>query len=146
VLRMQPAWTEDSYKAHVPGLGVVSGAVSRWCEMFAQATSRATYEAERLAKAIEALQADWIGRLGRPRKDSAARELISALPAQPVIDVPAAQQLTGKSHVAIGNAIHQLQAAGILKSLNERKWGRVWECHELLSLVDRFEKNVSTPF
>ncbi len=133
-------------KSYVAGLGAYSsGDVSRWCEMFAQATSRATYEAERLAEAIEALQADWIGRLGRPRKDSAARELISALPAQPVIDVPAAQQLTGKSHVAIGNAIHQLQAAGILKSLNERKWGQVWECHELLSLVDRFEKNVSTP-
>ena len=133
-------------KSYVAGLGAYSlGDVSRWSEIFADATSRATREAERLAEAIEGLQADWIERLGRPRKDSAASELISVLPAQPVIDVPAAQQLTGKSHVAIGNAIAQLQAAGILKSLNERKWGRVWECHELLSLVDRFEKSVSTP-
>ena len=133
-------------KSYVAGLGAYSsGDASRWCTIFASATSRATQEAERLATEIEALQAQWIERLGRLRKDSAARELISALPAQPVIDVPAAQQLTGKSHVAIGNAIAQLQAAGILKSLNQRKWGRVWECHELLSLVDRFEKTVSTP-
>jgi len=133
-------------KSYVAGLGAYSsGNVSRWCEIFADATFRATHEAERLAEEIEGLQATWLKRLGRPRKDSAARELISALPAQPVIDVPVAQQLTGKSHVAIGNAIAQLQAAGILKSLNARKWGRVWECHELLSLVDRFEKSVSTP-
>jgi len=73
------------------------------------------------------------------------RELVGALPEQPIIDVPAAQQLTGKSHVAVGNAIAQLEEAGILKKLNERKWGRVWECGELLTLVDDFEKNASTP-
>jgi Fic family protein len=133
-------------KSYVAGLGAYSaGDVSRWCTIFASATFRASQAAERLAAEIEGLQAEWSERLGRPRKDSAARELISALPAQPVIDVPAAQQLTGKSHVAIGNAIAQLQAAGILKSLNQRKWGRTWECHELLSLVDRFETTISTP-
>jgi Fic family protein len=133
-------------KGYVAGLAAYSsGNVSHWCEIFAHATFRAAHEAERLAAEIEGLQAGWIERLGRPRKDSSARELISALPAQPVIDVAAAQQLTGKSHVAIGQAIAQLQAAGILKSLNERKWGRAWECHELLALVDRFEKSVSTP-
>jgi len=55
------------------------------------------------------------------------------------------QQLTGKSHVAVGNAIAQLEEAGILKKLNERKWGRVWECGELFTLVDDFEKSVSMP-
>jgi hypothetical protein len=37
-----------------------------------------------------------------------------------------------------------LEATGILKALNERKWGRVWECGELLALVDDFERSVST--
>jgi len=73
------------------------------------------------------------------------REIVSALPAQPVIDVAAARQLTGKSHVAVGNAIAQLEDAGVLRKLNERKWGRVWECGELLTLVEAFEKSVSTP-
>ena len=27
------------------------------------------------------------------------------------------------------------EAAGILRRLNQRKWGRVWECDELLDLV-----------
>jgi hypothetical protein len=70
---------------------------------------------------------------------------VSALPAQPVIDVAVAQKLTGKSHVAIGKALQQLEDAGILNQLNERKWGRVWECDQMHSLVDGFEKSVRTP-
>jgi Fic family protein len=132
-------------RGYVGGLGAYStGKISIWAERFAAATGRAAGEAERLTEQIEALQAQWLERLGNPRSDAATRELISALPGQPVIDVPAGQQLTGKSHVAIGNAITQLQDAGILKKLKESKWGRVWECDELLALVDRFEKTVST--
>jgi Fic family protein len=133
-------------KNYVGGLGAYSqGNVGIWCERFAHATARAAREAERLAQVIEELQATWLERLGQPRRDAAAREIVSALPAQPVIDVPAAQRLTGKSHVAVGNAIAQLEEAGILRKLNERKWGRVWECGELMTLVETFEKRVSTP-
>lgn len=103
-------------------------------------------EAEGLALAIEGLQVRWLERLGQPRRDAAVREIVSVLLAQPVIDVLAAQRLTGKSHVAIGNAIAQLEEAGVLQKLNERKWGRVWECGELFALVETFERNLSTPF
>jgi Fic family protein len=133
-------------KNYIGGLGAYSqGKVGTWCARFAQASSRSASEAERLAEEIEAVQARWLEQLGQPRRDAAIRELIGALPAQPVIDVPAAQRLTGKSHVAIGGAIAQLEEAGILTKLNERKWGRVWECGELLQLVDNFEKALSTP-
>ena len=133
-------------KNYAAGLGAYSqGNVGLWCARFADATSRAAAEAERMAQRIEELQASWLERLGQPRRDAAVRELISALPAQPVIDVAAAQQLTGKSHVAVGNALAQLEAVGVLNKLNERKWGRVWECGELLALVDGFERSVSTP-
>ena len=77
-------------------------------------------------------------------KDSAARLLIAALPEQPVLDSAAAQRLTGRSHVAVNNALRQLAEAGILRRLNERKWGRVWECDELLDLVEDFERSIST--
>jgi Fic family protein len=131
---------------YVGGLGAYSqGDVSIWCGRFGLATRRSAGEAERLAGEIEAVQARWLEQLGQPRRDAAVRELINALPAQPVIDIAAAQQLTGKSHVAIGGAIAQLEEAGILTKLNERKWGRVWECGELLKLVDNFEKALSTP-
>lgn len=133
-------------KSYVGGLGAYSqGRVGSWCMRFAHATARAALEAEQLAQAIEVLQAAWLERLGQPRRDAAVRELVRVLPAQPVIDVAAAQRITGKSHVSVGSAIAQLEAAGILQKLNERKWGRVWECGELLTLVEAFEKGVSTP-
>jgi hypothetical protein len=47
--------------------------------------------------------------------------------------------------VAVGNALQQLENAGILQRLNEKKWGSAWECDELLELVGDFEKSMSTP-
>ena len=121
------------------------GGVSAWMAQFADATARAATEAERLADEIEQLQSTWLDDLGQPRRDAAVRQLISALPQQPVIDVAVAQALTGKSHVAVGKALQELERAGILHRLNERKWGRVWECDQLLNLVDAFENGVRVP-
>ena len=121
------------------------GGVSAWMAQFADATARAATEAERLADEIEQLQSTWLDDLGQPRRDAAVRQLISALPQQPVIDVAVAQALTGKSHVAVGKALQELERAGILHRLNERKWGRVWGCDQLLNLVDAFENGVRVP-
>jgi Fic family protein len=133
-------------KAYIGGLGAYSqGKVSIWCERFARAAVRSAQGAERLAEAIAEKQNDWLVRVGQPRKDAAVRQLVSALPGQPVIDVPVAQELTGKSHVAAGQALQKLEDAGILKRLNEKRWGRVWECDELLELVGEFEKTLATP-
>lgn len=136
---------EGLFRSYVGGLvGYREGMVSEWCELFSAAVVRAATEAKSLAGEIEALQEDWLGRLGHPRVDSAASRLVSALPEQPVLDVAAAQRLSGRSHVAVGAAVKPLEDAGILQPLSERKWGRVWECRELLELVERFEKRVSS--
>lgn len=133
-------------KAYVSGLGAYStGKVSAWCERFAGATIHACEEARRLAAAIAAEQERWLRLLGNPRRDSAARQLVALLPGQPILDVPAGQQLTGKSHVAVGAAIEQLVRAGILKPMNERKWGRVWECPPLLAVAEAAERRIATP-
>ncbi len=132
-------------KGYVGGLTLYREAdVSSWIAQFADATGRAATEAERLADEVEQLQSTWLDDLGQPRRDAAVRQLISALPQQPVIDVAVAQTLTGKSHVAVGKALQELERAGILQRLNERKWGRVWECDQLLDLVDSFEKSIRT--
>jgi Fic family protein len=133
-------------KAYIGGLtGYRAGEVSLWIAQLARATTRAAQEAERLAELIEKRQSSWLDALGQPRKDAAVRQLVRALPAQPVIDVAVAQKLTGKSHVAVGRAFKQLEDAGVLNRLNERKWGRVWECDQLLGLIDSFERSIRTP-
>lgn len=133
-------------KAYVGGLvDYREGRLSDWCALFAAATRRAAVQAGELSHRIETLQQSWIEQLGSPRRDSAVRQLIASLPAQPVIDVSAGQRLTGKSHVAIGGALRALEETGVLQRLNERKWGRLWECGALLELVSDFEQQVSTP-
>ncbi len=128
-------------RSYVAGFGAFSsGDVNSWCDLFAASAERAVSEAERMASAIDERQADWLERLGNPRSDAVVRQLIANLPGQPVIDVSTASQLTGRSHVAVQNAISQLQDVGILSPLNERKWGRAWECDELLELLERFEE------
>lgn len=131
-------------KSYVAGFGAFSrGDVSGWCVTFAAATERAAREAERLAAEIESRQEAWLERLGQPRSDAAVRQLVSALPEQPVIDVAAGRRLTGKSHVAIQAALKQLEEAGILSPLSGKRQGRAWECRELFDLVEEFERGVS---
>jgi Fic family protein len=133
-------------KSYVAGLGRFSaGDVSGWCGLFAEAAGAAALEAQRFAAQVEAQQVEWLERLGRPRHDAAVNQLVHFMPEQPVLDVGVGRRLTGKSHVAVQNALAQLEDAGILKRLNQRKWGRVWECDELLDLVERFEESVATP-
>jgi Fic family protein len=132
-------------RAYIGGLTAYRhGEVSLWSVRFAQAAARAAREAERFAEAIEQRQSAWLDALGQPRRDAAVRQLVRVLPEQPVIDVAVAQRLTGKSHVAVGRALQVLETAGILNRLNDRKWGRVWECEQLFNLVDSFERSVST--
>ena len=130
-------------KAYVAGLTAYrEGGVSEWCESFALATEGAAGEAQNLAEAIEDLELEWLERAGSPRAGSAACLLIAALPERPVFDSATAQRLTDRSHVAVNAALRQLEEAGIVRRLNERKWGRAWECTELLELVEAFEESV----
>ena len=119
-----------------------AGDVDGWCAQFAGATAHAAGDAERRAEAVDVLEAEWLDRLGHPRADAASRRLVAALPAHPVLDVKAAPAITGKSHVAVGRAIASLEAAAILRPLSDRKWGRAWECTELLDVVEDFEASL----
>jgi len=132
-------------QAYVAGFGEYSGGdVSAWCEHFAIATERAAIEAERIGARIDELQQSWLERLGSPRADAAVRRLIAELPSQPVVSVAGASRLIGRSGEAARNALVQMETAGIVHPLSERKWGRAWECRELLALLEEFEQSVRT--
>jgi Fic family protein len=117
-----------------------------WCAIFAQATRTAAREAEGFAHQIEQLQEEWLERVGNPRSDAAARKLIAALPAQPIVDVAAAMGIAGVSDVAAGRALAKLEEAGILQPERKgQKRGRSWEARELFDLVNGFERQLATP-
>lgn len=115
------------------------GRAPDWIELFADATRLAAGEAERLADEIDALEQEWIERLGHPRRDSSAYAVLASLPAHPVVDVPTVQRLAGISDVAAGRLLNRLEEAGIVTRIGDRRRGRVWEARELFDLVNEFE-------
>ena len=100
----------DSAEAHA--------GTNRWIGLFAAACRRAVEDATRFEAHVRALQAAWIERAGRPRRDSAARRLIEALPAAPVLTASTAAQLIDRSFQAAGQAIDRLVSAGVLAQVN----------------------------
>jgi Fic family protein len=111
-------------------------------QTFSQAAEIASREATALRDDVEALQGRWREALKGLRSDAAAWKLIDELPGRPVLTAPSVGELLRISAPAAGRALSQLEERGIIKRLNERKWGRAWEAPELLALVQAFERRV----
>jgi Fic family protein len=111
-------------------------------QTFAEAAGIASREATVLRDDVAALQDRWRERLKGVRADAAAWKLIDAIPGRPVLSAPSVGEILGISAPASGRALQQLQDRGILKRLNEKKWGRGWEAPELLELIEAFEQRV----
>ncbi|MCZ7630519.1 MAG: hypothetical protein M5U19_16430 [Microthrixaceae bacterium] len=69
------------------------------------------------------------------RADAAAWAVIDELPGHPVITVPVATAVTGRSKSSTAVAVDQLVDAGILHLLSESKRNRAWEAAGLLDLL-----------
>jgi Fic family protein len=133
-------------RAYVAGLtDYRRGRVSVWCGLFAAATRTAALSARRFADAVRQLQVNWLHQAGNPRADSAARNLIARLPAQPIVDVKSVEQLCGCSNQAARLAVLQLEEAGVLRRLNVGKRNRAWEASDVFEVLNDFERELATP-
>ena len=127
----------DSAEAH-------AGA-NRWIALFASACRRAAEDAARFETQVRALQASWVARAGRPRRDSATRLLIEALPAAPMLTASTAAALLGRSFQAAGQAIDRLVAAGVLAQVNVGRRNRTFEAPELIEAFTALERRLASP-
>ncbi len=122
------------------------GDVNAWLEIFATAAAAAAILAEQYLDEVAALQDVWRERLraaGNPRSDAAAWALIDVLPARPIITVPVAVVLTGRTKPAVGNGMIELEKAGVLVPISDSQRNRAWEADGLLDLVGGLESGVS---
>lgn len=121
--------------------------VAEWIEQFAAATAEAAMLAAHYMRRVSELQDAWRERLRRdtnPRADAAAWNLITVLPAHPIITVPVAVAATGRTKPAVANAIEQMETAGILTRLTESARNRAWEADGLLDLIVGLEAGASS--
>jgi Fic family protein len=121
------------------------GDLAEWLVFFAIATLSAARKARALAAQVEVLYETWLGKLGNPRADASSRRIANQLPAEPVITIAHAAEIAGVSNTAADNAVRALEAAEVLKPLNAKKWGRLWEAPDVFELLDTFERDLATP-
>lgn len=131
----------DSY---IAGLTNYRGdSVESWIRQFADAASTSAELARAYLGAVARQVTAWREALARhsaPRADSAAWEIIVALPAHPMITGPAAIAATGRARAAVYQALDQLQEAGILRSVSTSKRNRVWEAVGMFDLLEGLEE------
>ena len=127
----------DSLEAHA--------GTNQWIVLFAAACRRAVEDATRFEEGVRALQASWIDRAGRPRRDSAARRLIEALPAAPILTASTAAALIDRSFQAAGQAIDRLVSAGVLAQASAGRRNRTFEAPELIEAFTALERRLASP-
>jgi len=113
------------------------GDTSAWLERFATAAAQAAALAERYLAEVIDLQQRWRECLrshAEVRSDAAAWAVIDELPGHPVVTLPVATAVTGRSKSSTAVAIDQLAAAGVLLPLSTSKRNRAWEADGLLDL------------
>ena len=114
--------------------------VEQWLTFFADATGVAALTAEELSGSIDKLEANWLSRFARrPRRDSAVYRVVRMLPAHPVLNVVTVQDELGVSDVAAGNALNELANVDVIRVVDDRVRGRVWECPTMYTLMTEFE-------
>jgi len=120
------------------------GKLNRWLSYFADATLVAAMRAEQLTARIEQTEEDWLANFKRrPRSDSAVYRVLRMLPAYPVLNVASVQEHLSISDVAAGNALNELTGAGVIRTVDDRVRGRVWECPSMYALMTEFEQKLS---
>ncbi|HVE45943.1 MAG TPA: Fic family protein [Acidimicrobiales bacterium] len=118
------------------------GDLEDWIERFAVAAAQAATLAERYLGRVQDLQEEWRVKLrdhADLRADAAAWAVIDELPGHPVVTVPMATAVTGRSKSSTAVAVDQLVEAGILLPLSESKRNRAWEVSGLLDLLAELE-------
>jgi hypothetical protein len=124
-------------------VGYREGRVSEWCASFAGACERAASQSTELADAIAKLEADWFGRAGRPRRDSAAAKIIAALPAQPITSAATIRAAIGASHQRALDGLMALADTGVIRQITEGGYDRRYAADELFVLLEAYEDRIA---
>ncbi len=136
--------TETRY-AGAPDSPQAHEGINRWVSFFASASLRAVRDAGRFEEHVRALQTSWRERAGNPRRDSAAYQLIGALPAAPVLTATTAAGLIGRSFQTASQAVERLVGAGVLRQVNVGRRNRTFEAPELIDAFTALERRLASP-
>lgn len=113
-----------------------------WYELFGSALEEAARASTAFADQVVELQERWRETAGRPRRGSAAAQLIERLPSHPIVNLQTGMALTGASDEAVRLALNRLEAAGVIRQTTLGRRNRAFECVGLFALMDELERSV----
>jgi Fic family protein len=118
---------------------------NRWIAQFAAACTRAVADATVFEQRARDIETAWRTRIASVRRNSAADLLLRALPGAPVVTVPSAATLIGRSFTAANNAVAQLVRAGVLQQVNVGRRNRAYEAPEIIAAFADLERQLALP-
>jgi len=138
------ALTGTRYRGPATSKDAHEGA-NRWIAQFAAACTRAVADATVFEQRARDIETAWRTRIGSVRRGSAADLLLRALPGAPVVTVPSAATLIGRSFTAANNAVAQLVRAGVLQQVNVGRRNRAYEAPEIIAAFADLERQLALP-
>ena len=121
------------------------GDTADWLTTFIAAAAQSANLAGIYIGEVEMLQREWKAALlssANPRADAVAWKIIEVLPGYPIISVPIAVAASGRTKAVVGEAMVQLEQAGVLIRASQGAGSRTWEAVGLLNLLGNFESGV----
>ncbi len=116
-----------------------------WIALFAAACRRAVDDATAFASRVAEIGESWRGALGRVRAGSAVELLLGALPGAPVVSVNGAAELIGRSFQATNEAMHRLEAAGVVRQITVGRRNRAYEARAIIDAFTALERQLASP-
>ncbi len=120
-----------------------------WLELAAEAARVACAQAHEYERRIDELTDSWRDRVrdrfARTRADATVWVLLDWLAAAPLVTARTAAALTGRSSRAVGAAIRQLVAAGVLEQIGGRVRYRLYEAAGVFDLITETERALASP-
>lgn len=108
-----------------------------WLAFFLEGIASAAATEQATAQALLSLRQSWQERTASMRSDSAARRLLDVLLGAPVQTVASAREALGVSPQAANTGISALLELGILREMTGRRWGRSFQAHEAIAVLER---------
>ena len=130
---------------YIDGLvGFRDGQLDAWFASFASACGKAAALSVDLAARVASLEAEWLQRAGRPRRDSAAARIIPVLPGQPITSAATMRAAIGARHQRALEGLKVLANAGVLRQISEGGYDRQYAADELFELIEEYEQRVAS--
>lgn len=132
-------WLEAHREDYLDGLLQVSksGDFSPWVQFFSQAVLEQAEDGVRTIAELIEFRDSTIQQLRKQGIRGVVLQIVENLPGYPVIDVPTARNLTGKTFQAANLAIARLVEAGVLEEITGRKMNRLFVCARLMHIINR---------